>query len=201
MPSYKLKYFESKGRAEMCRLLFAMAGQEYEDIRYSQETWAAEKNNTPFGQLPVLEIDGQQYGQSIAIINFLAREFGLHGQTNLEQLQVDQVMGIVQDIYTHLLKLFFEKDKAKQVAIHEENNKTHYPKYLGFFEAILKKNGGEFYVGQKISLADIAVFDTLDGKIDDSIVEGFPLVKTNREKVRKNEKIAQWLDKRPKTAH
>ncbi|XP_046575226.1 glutathione S-transferase 1-like [Haliotis rubra] len=201
MPTYKLKYFQSKGRAEVCRLLFALAGQEYEDIRYSQDEWKTEKSKTPFGQLPVLEINGEPYGQSSGIIAFLAREFGIHGKTSLEQLKVDQVMGIIQDIYTHMLKHFYEKDPAKQAEILKENNKDHYPKYLGFFESILKKNGSGFFVGNRITLADIAVFDTLDGKIDASLVESFPLIKENCKKVRANEKIAQWLDKRPKTAY
>ncbi|XP_067685412.1 uncharacterized protein [Haliotis asinina] len=201
MPTYKLKYFDSKGRAEVCRLLFAMAGQKYEDVRYSQDEWLAEKNNTPFGQLPVLEVDGQQYAQSFGIIAYLAREFGLHGKDNLEQLKVDQVMGIIQDIYTHMLKHFMEKDKARQAEILKENNTVHYPKFLGFFESILKKNGTGFFVGDRITLADIAVFDTLDGKIDASVVDSFPLVKENGKKVRTSEKIAQWLDKRPKTAY
>lgn len=43
MPSYKLYYFEGRGRAELCRLLFALAGEKYEDIRFTQEQWPAFK--------------------------------------------------------------------------------------------------------------------------------------------------------------
>jgi len=35
MPVYKLKYFDGRGRGEVPRLMFAEAGQKYEDIRIS----------------------------------------------------------------------------------------------------------------------------------------------------------------------
>lgn len=39
MPSYKLTYFNGKGRAEAARLMFAAAGQKYEDVRIKSEDW------------------------------------------------------------------------------------------------------------------------------------------------------------------
>ena len=40
MPQYKLLYFNVKGRAELARLIFAYAGQKYEDVRYTSEEFA-----------------------------------------------------------------------------------------------------------------------------------------------------------------
>ena len=39
MTSYKLYYFNGRGRAENIRLLLALAGQDYEDYRVSMEEW------------------------------------------------------------------------------------------------------------------------------------------------------------------
>ena len=39
MPSYKLTYFDLRGRAELTRLLFALAGAEYDDCRINGEEW------------------------------------------------------------------------------------------------------------------------------------------------------------------
>ena len=39
MPAYKLYYFDSRGRAEYTRYLFALAGVEYEDRRITKEEW------------------------------------------------------------------------------------------------------------------------------------------------------------------
>lgn len=38
-PTYKLRYFNVKGRAESVRTLFAYGGIEYEDIRFTKEEW------------------------------------------------------------------------------------------------------------------------------------------------------------------
>lgn len=43
MPAYKLYYFNAKGRAEVCRLLFAAAGAKYEDIRIEGTEWPKKK--------------------------------------------------------------------------------------------------------------------------------------------------------------
>ena len=43
--SYKLTYFNSRGAAEVARLLFAVAGVEYEDKRVTSEEWAEMKDS------------------------------------------------------------------------------------------------------------------------------------------------------------
>ena len=43
MPSYKLHYFNARGWGEMIRLMFAQQGQQYEDVRYTPETWPETK--------------------------------------------------------------------------------------------------------------------------------------------------------------
>jgi len=45
MPSYKLYYFNVKGRAEPSRLLFAYAGVEYEDVRVESKDWPSLKKS------------------------------------------------------------------------------------------------------------------------------------------------------------
>jgi len=39
MPTYKLHYFNVRGRAEISRLCFVAAGIEFEDLRHSMEEW------------------------------------------------------------------------------------------------------------------------------------------------------------------
>ena len=43
MSGYKLFYFQGRGGAEKCRLAFAAAKIEYEDVRVPIEEWPKEK--------------------------------------------------------------------------------------------------------------------------------------------------------------
>lgn len=54
---YNLTYFAWTGRGEILRWLLAYGGEEYEDIRVQADEWPALKPNTPFGQLPILDIE------------------------------------------------------------------------------------------------------------------------------------------------
>lgn len=66
----------------------------FEDNRVRKEDWPAmkEKVATPFGQLPYLEVDGQQIGQSAAFTRLLAKRFGLAGKDDIEQALVDAIV-------------------------------------------------------------------------------------------------------------
>ena len=43
MPSYTLEYFDLRARGELIRLVFAEAGQKFEDKRFGFEEWPAHK--------------------------------------------------------------------------------------------------------------------------------------------------------------
>jgi glutathione S-transferase len=90
-PKYKLTYF-ARGVAEATRFIFAYAGVAYEDNRVSREEWPSLKAETPFGQLPFLEVDGQKIGQSAAFTRMLARTYGLAGKDDIEQSLVDAIV-------------------------------------------------------------------------------------------------------------
>lgn len=39
MVHYKLTYFNARARAEIIRLIFAVADEKYEDVRLDRENW------------------------------------------------------------------------------------------------------------------------------------------------------------------
>lgn len=43
----------------------------------------------PFGKVPVLEIDGKMFNQSVAISRYLAKKAGLAGNDEFESLLID----------------------------------------------------------------------------------------------------------------
>ena len=53
----------------------------------------------PFGQLPVLEHNGQVICQSIGITRYIAREHGLAGKDNWTQAQADMVVDSLMDLF------------------------------------------------------------------------------------------------------
>ncbi len=53
----------------------------------------------PFGQVPVLEKDGEMICQSIAIARYVAREHGLAGKDNWTQAQADMVVDCIMDLF------------------------------------------------------------------------------------------------------
>ncbi len=59
MPKYTLRYFDGRARGEVTRLLLTMKGEDFEDKRYTMETWPAEKPSTFTNHL---EISGADVG-------------------------------------------------------------------------------------------------------------------------------------------
>ena len=70
----------------------------------------------PFGQIPVLEVDGEQIAQSTSIARFLSKEFGLAGKDHLQQAQADMVVDTCNDVieskrsFYNFFLFFFKND-------------------------------------------------------------------------------------------
>ncbi|XP_023857008.1 hematopoietic prostaglandin D synthase isoform X2 [Salvelinus sp. IW2-2015] len=97
MPSYKLTYFNMRGRAELPRYIFAYAGIAFEDRRVEWRDWPSIKKTFPLGKLPVLEVNGLPLTQSLAIARFLAKEAGLVGNSRLAEAQADALVDTLND--------------------------------------------------------------------------------------------------------
>ena len=68
--------WDGPGKAEPARLAFAVKGVAFEDVLLTGSSWETIKPTTPWGQVPVLEVDGQQLAQSGAINSYVGRELG-----------------------------------------------------------------------------------------------------------------------------
>lgn len=205
MPTYKLHYFDGRGRAELSRLIFAAAGQQYEDIRYPDESWALQKAGFHFGVLPVLEVDGERIGQSAAIAHYLASQFGLAGKTPIESFKCHSLAEYARDMIAAFYNfVFYEKDEKRIAELKEKFEKVTLPDILSKLESYAAKNAGAsgFLVGDALSYADLAIYATVEAvdlSLKRDILANFPLLTKNKEAVAKNPRIAEWLEKRPKT--
>uniref|UniRef100_A0A1I8A1M6 glutathione transferase n=1 Tax=Steinernema glaseri TaxID=37863 RepID=A0A1I8A1M6_9BILA len=202
IPQYKLTYFNAMGRAEPTRMLFAYSGVDYKDERIEKEQWPAMKSKFPFGQLPVLEVDGKTLAQSHAIEKFLARTFGMAGGDDWEAAKIDELVFGVEDLVQKTTAWFKEEDEKKKIEIFRTLVETEIDPFLGRYQNILKENGTGFFIGDKMTLADISVFCLLhyfSCKLLPGHLEKYPELKAFVASVASNPKIKEWIDKRPKT--
>ncbi|EZA51084.1 Glutathione S-transferase [Ooceraea biroi] len=97
-PTYKLIYFNARGRAEHIRYIFAYAGIDYVDERISNDRWPELKKAMPYGMLPVLEMNGKPIAQSNAVARYLAREHNLAGKDEWESMLCDVLVDTLGDL-------------------------------------------------------------------------------------------------------
>jgi len=205
-PHVRLTYFDGRGLGELPRLCLAYAGVEFEDVRVATDDLPADFKSSGkllFGQVPLLEIGDFKLVQSHAIGRHLARKYNFYGSTLEESALVDAVLDGIGDmrakwIAVDNLKEGKEEAKAKFVA-------ETLPHWYGLFSAILEKNGTGYLVGDKLSLADIQLFnvnwnwhnrkDMFPGEI-----LKFPTLKAHLERIGAEPKIAAWVARRPASA-
>ena len=94
-PKLKLT-FPLPGRAEKVRLAFVLGGVEFEDVRVPPADWPALKPNTPYGQVPILEIDGAVMGQSEAMLRY-AGQLTPSLYPEGKRLEIDELLGLIAD--------------------------------------------------------------------------------------------------------
>merc|ERR1712106_1288663 len=199
MSDIKLTYFPAKGRAEISRLILSYSGVKFTDEELTREQFGALKSSLPWGQIPVLHYHGQVLCQSISIARFLAAEFGLVGKTNLESAQADEIVDAVSDLQTAMVKVVKVKDEKGIQNVLD----NVYPAGLANLEKMLVSRGGQFYVGNNMSWADLAVFqfvsDGIGGKPPKDL-RAFPSIANLCERVGQVPNIKNWMNTRPVTA-
>lgn len=200
-PDYKLTYFNGRGLAEPIRLLFAYAHVEYKDVRIEKEQWPSIKPTTPFGKVPVLEVDGKKVGQSVAICRYLARKWNLAGQNDWDALQCDVLVDTLGDLKQQVGQYRMEQDPVNKEDKKQILIKETIPYYLNKFEQVLKENDGYLVNGQ-LTWADFQYaaslenFEFIFGK---EALDQYPHLKALKEKVFNLPGIKEWVAERPVT--
>ncbi|XP_053980880.1 uncharacterized protein LOC128877527 [Hylaeus volcanicus] len=200
MPSYKLTYFPVKALAEPIRFILSYAGAEFEDVRFNRDDWPKIKPDTPFGQVPTLEIDGKVVPQSTSICRYLAKQNGLAGKDDWEALQIDVVVDTIHDVRMKIGAYSYETNEAAKAEKLKVANEV-VPFVLERLDAQVKKNGG-YFVGGALTWADltfVALLDYLNFMMKSDIIEKFDNLKQLRDKVLALPAIKAWVAKRPQS--
>ena len=204
----KIIYFDLPfWRAEISRLPLFIANIDFEDFRPSDEEWDYAKENgkmkdgtkIPFSELPVLSINGESIAQTMAIARICGKLGGMYPEDIIEAGKVDQIVVAVENINALLSPSMKESDPLKKKAMRKELTSNELPTYFGYLQDILSANSSDWFVGENMTIADLAVWSLLgwiaSGVIDDisaEVIQPFDgLVKLYNE-INKNPRIRAW---------
>eukprot|EP00467_Chlorarachnion_reptans_P014467 CAMPEP_0114506966 /NCGR_PEP_ID=MMETSP0109-20121206/11739_1 /TAXON_ID=29199 /ORGANISM="Chlorarachnion reptans, Strain CCCM449" /LENGTH=219 /DNA_ID=CAMNT_0001685649 /DNA_START=42 /DNA_END=701 /DNA_ORIENTATION=- len=209
--SYELVYFNIAGRALEIRLAFSIGKIEFKDTRVTGKEFGALKEQLPFGQLPVLKIDGKTYTQSIPIACYVAKKAGIFPESPEEGLECEAILHAVEDIWTPISVTFGPerfglskfKDEKEKLEVRKTIGEKIWPPKFQRLETLLKKNfdANGFAVGKKLSIADIRIYcqvkslkaGFLDG-IDKELTKKYPTLEAIYAKVGNVEQVKAWLE-------
>ena len=196
-------------RAEMSRMALFIGGIEFEDLRPSREEIAKMRTEGifPFGQFPVLHVDGKTIAQTGAIARFCGKLSGLYPTENdFYAAKVDEVIDLATDITFKIRPALVEKDPEKKTEMRRELAEAVLPQWLGFMETLLEDNGKTgYFVDDSLTVADLAAW-RLCGWISGGVIKGipetilnaFPLLKEHQNHISNLPKVLEWLEKNRK---
>ena len=216
---YELYYWpDIPGRGEFVRLVLEEACVPYVDVaRKPREQgggveavvafYAGRSDGHPVFAPPVLRQGDLVLAQTAAICHFLGRQHGLSPRDEAGEIHALELQLTIADLVDEVhdshhpvsAALYYEDQKpaAKQRAAHFVSERL--PRFLGYFERVLRHHGGDVLVGTAISHADLSLFQALEG-LAYAFPRGFaragestPRVLALRERVRARPRIGAYL--------
>ena len=197
-------------RAEVTRLALFIGDIPFKDYRIDgkeidnlKATGLLPNNQiAPFKQLPVLDVDGEIIAQTGAIARFCGKLSDLYPKNNnLEAAKIDQIIDAAQDMNYLVTLSGRDKEKDRLELARKILATKHLPKWFAFLENLLEKNNeSHFFVGKKISIADLAIWrllgwltsGLLDG-VPTDILEPYERLKKLREEIYNHPKVHEWM--------
>jgi len=201
MHKLQLSYFDVHGgRGEPIRLALSIGGIPFEDNRVRPQDWPALKPSTPFGGMPVLEVDGRSISQSNSILRFVGKLADLYPSDPLQALLCDEIMAAAEDISHKLAPSYGIKDPDALEAARTALVEGPMTAYLTEFQTRLEEAGGEWFAGGRLSVADLKVFVTVrylrSGRLDhvptDLVDRVAPQLIAHHDRVRQHPGVAKY---------
>src|SRR5271167_4343814 len=168
---YELYYWPGiQGRGEFIRLALEEAGADYTDVARADRGMSemmkmmeTERGTPPFAP-PFLKVGKLVIGQTANILLYLGSRHGLAPKAEAGKLGVHQLQLTVADFVVEIHdthhplgpSLYYEDQRPEAKKRTNEFWKERAPKYLGYFERLLKANGGAYLTGRKLSYMDLS---------------------------------------------
>jgi glutathione S-transferase len=175
---YELYYWPGiQGRGEFVRLALEEAGADYADVARGERGTAAmmrlmeARGGTPPFAPPFLKAGKLVIAQAANILFHLGSRHGLAPKPEAGRLLVHQLQLTITDLVAevhdthHPLgpSLYYEDQRAAAKKYTEEFWKERVPKYLGYFERILKGSSGSWLTGRRLTYVDLSLFQIVEG--------------------------------------
>ena len=200
----RLIYFDFPfWRAETSRLALHLGGVPFEDLRPTGPEFRALKASgaLPYGQLPVLEVDGHVVAQTAAIARFCGKLGGFYPTSEVDAARVDEMIATVEQTTALLNPTMRLGDPARTQAAREALVEDALPRWLQMMEARLETfEGGDWAVGGAMTIADLAIWRMVgwfsEGKLDHiptDLVDRFPRLLGIYRRVRADPRVEAWM--------
>ena len=176
---YLLYYWpEIQGRGEFIRLALEDAGASYLDVARGRSGMASmlrflesrSLRQPPFAP-PFLQAGKQVVAQTPAILHFLGPRLRLApraepGRLRVHQLQLTIADWLVEVHDTHHpigSGLYYEEQRREAKRRAADFLAVRLPKYLDYFDGVLRRARGDYLLGKACSYADLSLFQMVAG--------------------------------------
>jgi len=176
---YQLYYWpEIQGRGEFVRLALEDAGADYDDVarkaggmdRMMSLMSGPREKRPPFAP-PFLKAGKLVVAQVAEILFYLGPKLKLAPRSEADRLWLHQLQltaaDFVKEIHdTHHpigTGLYYEDQRPEAKRYARSFLDERAPKYLGYFETVLRRGGGPWLLGRRVSYADLSMFQLVDG--------------------------------------
>ncbi|GFU01737.1 glutathione S-transferase Mu 1 [Trichonephila clavipes] len=187
-----LGYWDARGMAEPIRYLLRYKKADFEDKRYvvKADDWQKEKYSLEldFPNLPYY-IDGDmKLTQSVAILRYLARKYGMDGKNVEEKHIISMIEQQIMDFRANLKNLVFSENY--------ENDKEEFikdlPKQYQLWEKFLGDR--KYIAGDEITYVDFQVYEIFDFYriFHPSTFECFPTMKAFHDRIKNLPEIKHY---------
>ena len=185
----KLVYFDFNfWRFDILRLSLGYSKIPYKCQRIKRQDWPKVKKNFPFGQLPIMVIDGKEYAHTHSIARFCALKSNLYANDEFKAIVIDQVLDwsneITNKIAPSIRAAMREKNLEKSKKLRKEFIDNDLLLWFSFLEKLFDKySNKKVFFNDQFSIADITVWRMIlwfsSGKleqIDQNFIKKFPLL-------------------------
>jgi len=177
---YELYYWPTiQGRGEFIRLALEEAGADYVDVaRKGTRGMAAMKRmledkrsaRPPFAP-PFLKAGNLVIAQTAEILFYLGPRLNLAPRDEAGRLWAHQLQLTISDLAVEIHDthhpvsgwLYFEEQIPSALRRTKDFWRYRVPKFLGYFERVLQRNGGQYAVGRRLSYVDLSLFQIIEG--------------------------------------